>query len=290
MGRPEEMQMQHKLFDRFVAGLIIIVILATNWAVAQAAITLLYFTATPGMQQVRLAWATATEIDNAGFFVQRSSQPNTGYARIHAEIILAKGDNFTGSTYEYLDSGLPNGAQFWYRLESIDFSQQSQFSNPILAVVGVSVTPSPSLSPSPSATLSTTRQAPVPTFTSLPPGVYPGPQNTPGSPPVPVYPPPGDAQPVAAEPTGLLPPAEQPEQAGLAAANGGEALLVPFPTVTILFPTVDPQGGPTVPPPPGSTGGFLRQAGLARLWPLGLLVIAWLALAGWFYYFNRTSH
>ncbi|MCU0488123.1 MAG: hypothetical protein MUE67_04120 [Anaerolineales bacterium] len=289
MGRPAKMMLQQKLFDRLAVGLILTVILAVTWTAVQAAITLLYFTATPGNQQVRLNWATATEIDNAGFYVQRSSQPNTGYARIHSEIILAKGDNFTGSTYEYLDSGLPNGAQFWYRLESIDFSQQSQFSNPILAVVGVPVTPSPSLSPSPTATLSGTRQAPISTFTPLPPGMYPGPQNTPGSPPVPIYPLPGDAQPVAAEPTGLLPPAEQP-QTGLAQDNGGEVQLMPFPTVTILFPTVDPQGGPTVPPPPGSTSGLLGQVGLSRFWPLGLLAIAWLALAGWYYYFTRSSH
>lgn len=283
------MSVRRKLFARCAAGLVITAFLAANWTTAQSAITLLYFTATPGNQQIRLNWATATEIDNAGFFVQRSSQPNSGYARIHTEIILAKGDNFTGSTYEYLDSGLPNGAQFWYRLESIDFSQQSQFSNPILAVVGVAVTPSPSLIPSPSVTLSTTRQAPIPTFTPLPPGVYPGPQNTPGSLPVQIYPLPGDAQPVAAEPTGLLPPAEQP-QVGSAVDSAGEGQLAPFPTVTIVFPTVDPQGGPTVPPPPGSSGGLLRQAGLARWWPLGLLGIAWLALAGWFYYFNRSSH
>ncbi len=284
------MQTQRKLFYQFAAALITTIILVANWSVTQAAITLLYFNATPGNQQVRLNWATATEIDNAGFFVQRSSQPNSGYARIHTEIILAKGDNFTGSTYEYLDSGLPNGAQFWYRLESIDFSQQSQFSNPILVVVGVPVTPSPSLSPSPSATLSTTRQAPIPTFTSLPPGGYPAPQITPGSPPVQIYPQPEEARPGVVDPAGQLPPTEQPEQAGLAEPSSGVAQLAPFPTVTILFPTVDPQGGPTVPPPPGSTGGFFRQVGLARLWPLGLLVIVWLALAGWFYYFSRSSH
>jgi hypothetical protein len=65
---------------------------------AEAAVVLLYFRASSGNQVVRLEWATATELDTAGFFVQRSNQRDSGYIRINPEIIPAVGDAFSGDT------------------------------------------------------------------------------------------------------------------------------------------------------------------------------------------------
>lgn len=273
----------------------------------QAAVSLIYFQAVPDNQRIKLQWATATEMNNAGFFVQRSLTRDSGYVRLNTVIIPAKGDGLTGSTYEYPDNTVSGGTQYWYRLESIDTFQTSQFSDPISATISSSptagptstatATPTPtsttlSITPSPTATnenlaivqfTPTQNLANNPLITPSPLSPYPGPgrlQETPGG-SGPVGLPPTQA------PSDLLQGTTLPgETTGL---GGPTATFAPFPTVTIVFPVKEVTSAP-IPELIDPTDWLFSRSGLMRLWPLGLLVIAWVVIGIWFYFNHRHFH
>ena len=79
----------------------------------QAAVDLVYFSAIPEDGRVILRWETATELDNAGFYINRSTEPDSGYQRINDSIIPATGDSLTGETYEFIDDEVINGNEYW---------------------------------------------------------------------------------------------------------------------------------------------------------------------------------
>ncbi|MDQ2772164.1 MAG: hypothetical protein M3Y54_16885 [Bacteroidota bacterium] len=95
-------------------------------------VTLLDFTArAEGPAAVRLAWATASELNNAGFTVERSPD-----ARSFAAIGTVAGGGASQSRHDYalLDSRLPAGAtQLYYRLKQVDRDGTFSYS-PVRAV------------------------------------------------------------------------------------------------------------------------------------------------------------
>ena len=93
-----------------IAGLLLLaaLTLCSGVSTADAAVTLSSFTATAGDGEVLLRWETETEIDNVGFFIQRSTQEAGEYARI-SPFIPAQGDGLIGSAYTYLDEDVHNG-------------------------------------------------------------------------------------------------------------------------------------------------------------------------------------
>jgi len=107
---------------------------------AHASVTLVSFTATPGNGQVILRWETATEINNAGFFVRRSTQEAGDYARI-SPFMPAQGDGLLGAIYVYTDTTITSRVTYFYKLEDMDNSQNSQFHGPISATPGQAPTP-----------------------------------------------------------------------------------------------------------------------------------------------------
>lgn len=274
------------LVYKIVLGALLGVLFLSLFAAgAYAAVTLVDFRTIPGDGYVILLWETATELDNVGYFINRSNQQNGTYERINENIIPSRGDGLTGDEYEYRDSDVVNGNEYWYRLESIDSGQQSQFSEPVPAVPGATATPSPSVTVvSPptatsdlSATASTTSipdntltptsaAGSQPTVTPALPGStpYPGPAtstNNPGSP---------------ADTTGTT--------LALENQQAGTATLVPFPTVTIRFPATNTperftfgQAQNGITPEEDSS-----SSGIVRLWPLGMLVFIWIIIGVWF--------
>jgi hypothetical protein len=301
------------IFISWGTGLLLLsTLVITTISSVKAAVTLLYFSAISENQQVRLVWETATELNNAGFFVVRSNQRDSGYVRINSEIIQSKGSDFIGATYEYLDTGLANYTQYWYKLESLDMGQHSQFSDPVRAVVGATATPSgaptstATRTPTPTATSSliaasqtasttatlTSNQTSgiQPTFTKSPTGTirsipsatqpYPGPGQA------------GDAgQNALATPGSLESPSAPTPQPDLdSSQQAPTATLIPFPTITIIFPESSPTATSLIPDQSNPPADSLTATRLSRLWPFGLLIAIWLGLVAWFYITYRRHH
>jgi len=78
---------------------------------------------------VHLSWQTATEIDNAGFNIYRSSYRNGPYEKINERLIAANG-SIIGAGYEYIDTVLVT-LPIYYKLEDIDYEGISTFHGPI---------------------------------------------------------------------------------------------------------------------------------------------------------------
>jgi hypothetical protein len=87
-------------------------------------VTLLNLSATPENKNVRLRWSTATEIDNKGFEIQRSTNGSTwegiGY-------VNGAGNSSITQNYSYLDQGLfPR--RYYYRLKQEDIDGKYKYS------------------------------------------------------------------------------------------------------------------------------------------------------------------
>ncbi len=85
------------------------------------------FTATSQNQQVTLNWATATEINNNGFEIQRSSA-NSEFVTVG--FVKGAGTITTQQEYSYTDKNLQNGI-YSYRLKQIDFNGAYEYSKSI---------------------------------------------------------------------------------------------------------------------------------------------------------------
>ncbi len=81
---------------------------------------------------VNLVWETATETNNSGFEVQRSSD-GTGYTVV--SFVDGKGTTTEKTKYNFSDQ--PGSGQFYYRLKQIDFDGTSTFSNSIMVDLGL---------------------------------------------------------------------------------------------------------------------------------------------------------
>ena len=137
---------------------------------ALAAVTLVSFTATGGDGQVLLEWETATEIENVGFFVHRSTAEVGEYVRI-SPFIPSEAGGIIGAEYSYLDQDVQNGTTYYYKLESVATDGSSELYGPISATPGVQPTAT-----APATTTATATPPPPPTATPTP---FPWPTATP---------------------------------------------------------------------------------------------------------------
>jgi hypothetical protein len=123
---------------------------------ALAAVTLASFTATGGDGQVLIEWETASEIDNIGFNLYRSTSEGGPYVRINDSLIPSKAlGSVMGAYYCYTDSDVINGITYYYKLEDMDVHGCREFHGPISATPGAqpTATPTPTLTPTqPTAT------------------------------------------------------------------------------------------------------------------------------------------
>lgn len=84
----------------------------------------LSFTATRTDAGARLAWATASEINNDRFEVERSTDA-TSFTKIGA--VLGSGTTNSVTQYTYLDADAPQGTVF-YRLRQVDYDGSAEYS------------------------------------------------------------------------------------------------------------------------------------------------------------------
>src|SRR4030066_706561 len=102
---------------------------------AIASVELLYFLALPGDHSITLIWETATELDNAGFYVQRGEDPGGSFSRI-SQFIPSLGDPFTGHYYSYIDTSALPGLLYYYVLEIVGADGLSEYSTIVSAMIG----------------------------------------------------------------------------------------------------------------------------------------------------------
>jgi len=262
--------------------------------VAWAVVTLVYFRATPQDERVLLEWETATEIDNAGFFVNRSLAQFSGYVRV-STFIPSEGDDLTGGFYQYYDLNVTNGVTYWYLLEAVNLDQSTEFHQPPVSAVPGNQTPTSTTmatgtvttTPSGTGTLTAT---PTQTQTRTPTPILAG-QTAPSTPIVTatlVYPGP-ETQGVLSTPAGVgsgatLFPGEE---------SAGTATLVPLPEITMMFPAREielvsalesnvSQANLNTRASSARTSILLRGIVLA-----GLVMVVWMVLGGLYFLASR---
>ncbi|MGA1844575.1 MAG: DUF2341 domain-containing protein [bacterium] len=84
------------------------------------AIDLISFTATGRDASVRVAWETAQEIDNMGFYLYRAQSPAGPFTRLTDRLIPALSFSVMGKAYTYEDTDVIPGELYYYKLEDID--------------------------------------------------------------------------------------------------------------------------------------------------------------------------
>ncbi len=89
------------------------------------------FTAIVGQKSVRLNWQTATETNNAGFDVERSSD-GTNFQKI--AFVKGNGNSTNNISYSFTDDNLKAG-KYSYRLKQIDYSGKYEYSKVVEAEI-----------------------------------------------------------------------------------------------------------------------------------------------------------
>ena len=99
-------------------------------------IELLSFASRWAGSALSIEWETASEIDNAGFYLWRSETEDGQYTCINEALIPAEGGHTWGAEYEYEDFDVEPGLTYYYKLEDIDYSGVSTFHGPVSATPG----------------------------------------------------------------------------------------------------------------------------------------------------------
>lgn len=285
----------------------VLFIVFLNFTQTSASVTLLYFLALPENGAVFLEWETATEIDSAGFYITRSTSESGGFERI-GSFIPSEGDSVFGAYYDFRDEAVENGVTYYYILESWDYDNSVDYSDPVSAIPGTeaptatpTVTPTQTGSPSPTATQDSSE---TPTITSTPDGFTetPTPTNTPEETNTPGY---TSTNTTAPNPTAMLTQTGTPTTQGTALPPSTLtptaemitvtplATLVPLPVIVIVYPTPESTITSLPSPTPTSTQEpeeDIFQTGFRIIGLTGLVCVVglvWAMLALWIYLLIR---
>jgi hypothetical protein len=80
---------------------------------------------------VIIEWETASELDTVGFNLLRSESPAGPFIQVNTDLIPAASDTLTGSQYTYKDTDIQAGIIYFYMLEEIELTGQSNQHGPI---------------------------------------------------------------------------------------------------------------------------------------------------------------
>jgi hypothetical protein len=95
---------------------------------SHAAVELVAFTAAVNSPDVTLSWSTESEVDNEGFNILRSTDPDTDpFVAVNGSIIPAEGGPAFGADYDWVDDGVEAGITYYYLLRDIDTSGITTF-------------------------------------------------------------------------------------------------------------------------------------------------------------------
>lgn len=119
----------------------------------------LYFTGRYETEGIQLKWATAVELNNKGFHVERRAATERNFTEL--QFVAGAGTTETEQSYAYLDTEIRNGESYYYRLRQVDFDGTEAFSN-LIVVDTEAATPGFTLTPNPVRTdLTITPSAPI---------------------------------------------------------------------------------------------------------------------------------
>ncbi|MFK7935063.1 MAG: T9SS type A sorting domain-containing protein [Saprospiraceae bacterium] len=79
---------------------------------------------------IKLSWATASEEDNAGFYIERQAKGETTFT----EIGFVAGQN-QAANYSYLDKTALANIDYTYRLRQVDYAAKASYSNLVSAMI-----------------------------------------------------------------------------------------------------------------------------------------------------------
>lgn len=170
-----------------ISFLIILLTCLAGVSLALAAVTLIYKTATPYHGVVRVQWETSSEVDTAGFYVNRSLQRDGIYDHI-SSFIPSQGNASSGAIYVFTDTNVITGTVYFYTLEIWDTHSGLEVTDPFSTTLS-SLAPTPSRTPtrtpvrSPTPGIATQTSTVNPLFSGTPtlPGagpLTPGPTST----------------------------------------------------------------------------------------------------------------
>ncbi len=94
-------------------------------------VELVDFKARPLQNAVQLAWETATELNNAGFDLQRSTDPLSNFTKIG--FIKGRGNSTEPVDYQFIDENVRLGRTYYYRLRQVDFDGKETLSKVVAA-------------------------------------------------------------------------------------------------------------------------------------------------------------
>lgn len=249
--------------------------------VVRAAVTLVSFEAEGIDGKVILTWETASELDNAGFFIQRSNSETGTYQRI-SFFIPSMGDDVVGAQYYFEDDAVTNGVTYWYKLEALDYSQNADFYGPISVTPGIvrTATNTPTITATPTRTSTSQSGA---TTTAIPTNTFPVPTATATQ--SSAYPVPPTALPSATTTPAVNQPTLTP---GSPTALPTET-LIPLPSITFVLPGSAGSTAGTLDSSAGIEGqtSFLDWFTPQRITVIGLILLIWTMLAIWFAYTIR---
>ena len=86
--------------------------------------------------EVIVEWTTASELDTVGFYLLRAETPEGPFEQINSNLIPASSDSLTGSNYTFTDIGVQNGITYYYMLEEIELSGETNRHGPIVVKAG----------------------------------------------------------------------------------------------------------------------------------------------------------
>ncbi len=156
--------MQWRYVSVFTFAILALVMLAPPRA--SAAVTISSFTAQAKAPQIQVAWTTATEINNAGFNLLRSTTQSGTYAQIAGLIPAKNPGSILGASYSYSDGAVTSGQTYFYKLVSVENSGATQQFGPVSASLPAPATAT--ATPLPPTATSTLAPTAVPTATSTP--------------------------------------------------------------------------------------------------------------------------
>ena len=82
-----------------------------------------------------ITWRTETELNNLGFHIYRSDNPETDFVKITDDMIWGQGSTSTPHDYEYVDRTVEANSDYWYLIETISTDGLRTFYGPFEATV-----------------------------------------------------------------------------------------------------------------------------------------------------------
>jgi len=107
-------------------------------------ITLISFSGEYNSGHILIFWETGSELDFAGFYLQRSLEPASNFERLldpygNPLFFPAAGEGGAGAQYSFSDMDVIEGTTYYYRLEAIDQGGDAEYSSPIAVSAGLDV-------------------------------------------------------------------------------------------------------------------------------------------------------